>query len=233
MSKGCRRAPLTVSQKRERGRFFSGRVLLEEETEFLAAPPGLTGSYGPGIPHSTAGQRCLREEGFGCLLQGVCVCVCLRLCVSAGCLCSRAKRRERRVWYASLTSFSPRHQSVLSFLSCLFSTHSSQQIHAHLLWQENQSKCFDTDSIRDPQPIIYVILSTHLWQASQLPNTKHSALNSDVLSVSPPQFCWGSEIETTTKGTLSDHCEHISQDRFIELLPCNEDEQDKVIYLLL
>lgn len=40
-------------------------------------------------------------------------------------------------------------------------------------------------------------------------------------------------METTTKGTLSDHCEHISQDRFIELLPCNQDEQDKVIYLLL
>ena len=120
-----------------------------------------------------------------CVCVCVCVCVfaCLRVRVFAARLCSRAKRRERRVWYASLTSFSPHHQSALSFLSCLFSTHSSQQIHAHLLWQENQSKCFDTDSVCDPQLIIYVIWSTHLWQASQLPNTKHSALNSGVLSV--------------------------------------------------
>lgn len=97
-----------------------------------------------------------------------CVLSCgVRVCVSTGCLRSRARRRERRVWYASLTSFFPRHQSALSFLSFLFSTHSPQPIHAHLLWKENQSKCFDTDSVCDQQLIIQFILSTHLTQASQ------------------------------------------------------------------
>lgn len=82
------------------------------------------------------------------LFCGVC------MCLSAGCLCSRAKRRERRDWYAGLTSFSPRHLSALSFSSFLFSTHSPQPAHAHLLWHQNQSKCFDIDSICDQQLII-------------------------------------------------------------------------------
>ncbi len=89
------------------------------------------------------------------LLFLTCVLSCgVPVCVSAGCLCSRARRREKRVWYASLTSFFPRHQSALSFLSFLFSTHSPQPIHAHLLWEENQSKCFDTYSVCDQQLII-------------------------------------------------------------------------------
>lgn len=50
-----------------------------------------------------------------CVLSCWCVlCVCLS--VSAGCFCSRARRRVRRVWYASPTSFS---LPISSQLSCL------------------------------------------------------------------------------------------------------------------
>lgn len=83
------------------------------------------------------------------ILRSVCVCVCVF--ISAGCLCSRGQKRERRDWYASLTSFCSRHLSALSSLGFLFSTYSSQLVHTHLIWRENQSECFETDSICDQQ----------------------------------------------------------------------------------
>lgn len=157
-----------------------------------------------------------------CALTPVVSNLCLILrgaCVSAGCLCSPARRRERRVWYASLTSFSTHHQSALSFLGFLSSTHSLQPIHAHLLWQENQSKCFATDSICDQQLIINLIWSTHLIQAS-LCLFPSCNLCGSVEDLKDSQFRFHS--------TLSDQCtvNSISRNAFTGLMKCNEEEQN-------
>lgn len=90
---------------------------------------------GPRVPSLVLFLTCV-------LFCGVCV------FVSAGCLCSRAKTRERRDWYASPTSFSPRHLSALSSPS-FFSPHIplSQSAHTSCSRRTNQNALIHTQYV--------------------------------------------------------------------------------------